>query len=572
MSLFDRIANIFRPQLDPEPTIAPARRYVRLWRFAVSITSVIAIVPLAFMTLVNYYQDQRAYRAEMSHQISLILNTTKNTLEFIIEERQSVLSLLVRQKDFFELSNDDSLRATLINLKNSFGGFVDLGIIDSDGIQRYYTGPYDLKGKNYRDQPWFHEVCLRGVHVSDVFMGYRNFPHFIIAIKRDIADGNFFILRATVDMELINNQIYALDLDKSTDVFIINKDGILQTDSKFMGKELEDSGIRIPLHSRNKINILESRSKAKRISYGYAFINNSPFIIYASTQLENPFKHWISRRAELLWFLGVTIIVIVVIIIYRSTYMVNRLRTSDERRAKALHNIEYTNKMATIGRMAASVAHEINNPLAIINEKAGLLKDIVSHTEDFPRKDKSYSLLTAIEDSVERCSKVTHRLLGFSRRMEVKKEVIDVENLMVEVAGFLGKEAEHRNITINFDFGDNLPTLESDRGQLQQVFLNILNNAVAAVPDGGRINIKAAQINEGFVDITISDNGSGILPENLKNIFEPFFSTKGEFGTGLGLSITKDIVEKLAGKINVNSEVGVGTDFTVSLPVRKQAI
>ena len=265
----------------------------------------------------------------------------------------------------------------------------------------------------------------------------------------------------------------------------------------------------------------------------------------------------------------VAMIVIFIIVVYRSTYMVNRLRDSDERRAKAFHNIEYTNKMATIGRMAASVAHEINNPLAIINEKAGLLKDIVSFDQNFPKKEKSLNQLDAIEKSVERCSKVTHRLLGFSRRMDMHKELIDLEHLLKEVVGFMAKEAEHRSISINYNIDDALPAVESDRGQLQQVFLNIINNGVAAVKDGGSIDISAHRENNDMVKVGIKDNGVGISKENLKNIFEPFYSTKGEFGTGLGLSITNDIIEKLGGKIEVESELNRGTKFSISLPVRQ---
>jgi signal transduction histidine kinase len=118
---------------------------------------------------------------------------------------------------------------------------------------------------------------------------------------------------------------------------------------------------------------------------------------------------------------------------------------------------------------------------------------------------------------------------------------------------------------------EDLPTIESDRGQLQQVFLNILSNAIAAVDDGGRIDISAKLEDEDTVAITIADNGPGIPEEHLKRIFEPFFSTKAEYGTGLGLSITFGLVEKLGGRIDVQSEVGHGASFTVRLPVTRQS-
>ncbi len=572
MALYDRVTSHFRPKEPEGPSIAPADRYRKLWRFAIMITSAITLVPLAVMTLFNFYDDQKAYNTEMEYRISQILSNTKRTLEFIVEERRSALTMVIIEKSFDELCNKEYLNVTLLNLKTAFSGFIDLGVIDSKGDQICYSGPYNLEGKNYREQPWFQEVSLRGVYVSDVFMGFRNFPHFVITIKQDKIGGDFFVLRATIDMELINQQIYSIDLDDATDAFIVNQHGTLQTASKFYGNVLDEPGISISLHSRKNIVIDHSKIDGRNAIKGYTYIEGTPFILMAGTKLGNPLRHWISRRSEMIWFLLITIVVVLLVIIYRTTYMVNRLRASDERQAKAFHSMEYTNKMATIGRMAASVAHEINNPLAIINEKAGLLKDIVSFTEEFPKKDKSLGLLTAVENSVERCSKVTHRLLGFSRRLDIRKELIDLEILMNEVVGFVGKEAEHRNINIDISMDKNVPSIESDRGQLQQVFLNIVNNSVAAVTDGGKIDISIVSAEVNFVAVVVTDNGSGIPKENLKNIFEPFFSTKGEFGTGLGLSITKDIIEKLGGRIDVKSQVNKGTSFTATLPLKSTSV
>jgi two-component system NtrC family sensor kinase len=173
--------------------------------------------------------------------------------------------------------------------------------------------------------------------------------------------------------------------------------------------------------------------------------------------------------------------------------------------------------------------------------------------------------------SVGRCKKITHRLLGFARHMEIQNESIDLEVLLREVLDFLEKEAEYRDLTVDFEVDPDLPTIVSDRGQLQQVFLNILNNAFAAVSDGGQIGIKIALESSDRVAVTVSDDGIGIAQEHLERIFEPFFTTKKTSGTGLGLSITYGIVKKLGGEIRVQSEVGEGTSFTVSLPVSREA-
>ena len=163
---------------------------------------------------------------------------------------------------------------------------------------------------------------------------------------------------------------------------------------------------------------------------------------------------------------------------------------------------------------------------------------------------------------------MTHRLLGFAKRMEVAKEPIALDKLLEEVVSFQRTEIVHRNIKIEYHFPDVAPPIESDRGKLQQVFLNIIGNALAAVEEGGLIEARLVHIDAEHLAVVITDNGTGISEADLKNIFEPFYSTKGEFGTGLGLSITRDIVTKLGGTIDVHSKLGRGTSFIVTLPIK----
>jgi len=546
-------------------------RYRRLWKYSVSLTALVSLAPLIIMTVVNYYQYQKVLRVEMIHPISQLASNTKRSLESFIEERISALNLIIHDKSFEDLADQEKLIAVFGNMKNSFGGFVDLGLINAEGYQRTYVGPYELKGKNYRDQDWFHEVSLRGVYVSDVFMGYRNFPHFVIAVKNERAGGSFYVLRATIDAETpIQKIISPLDLRPSTDVFVINREGILQTSSRFHGRILERSSVVAPPFS-SRPEVLEGHTREGQ-SYllGYAYIERTPFILMIVAQPQALMKNWLSVRRDLIWFLIGSMVLILLVILWGSTYMVSRLREADLKRAALLHNAEYTNKMASIGRLAAGVTHEINNPLAIINEKAGLVKDLALLTEDFPQKEKIIKIIDSLLANVERCSTITHRLLGFAKRMDVHLETINLELLIREVLGFLEKEASYRDISVDFHIPEGFPSIQSDRGQLQQVFLNIINNAFAAVGEGGKIDISMREERDGdAVAVTIKDNGHGISEEDLKRIFEPFFTTKKEGGVGLGLSITYGIVEKLGGRISVESKVGQGTGFTVILPAQK---
>jgi two-component system NtrC family sensor kinase len=171
---------------------------------------------------------------------------------------------------------------------------------------------------------------------------------------------------------------------------------------------------------------------------------------------------------------------------------------------------------------------------------------------------------------VARAKKITHRLLSFGRRMEPVSEKVDLNQTLHETIDFLENEARYRNIDIQTDLAENLPTVTSDPSQLQQVFLNILNNGIDAIGKNGQIAIKTFSIAQSRqVAIEIADNGPGMPKEVLDKIFDPFFTTKevGK-GTGLGLSISYSIIEKLGGRIMVASEPNKGTTFTIYLPAR----
>jgi two-component system NtrC family sensor kinase len=230
--------------------------------------------------------------------------------------------------------------------------------------------------------------------------------------------------------------------------------------------------------------------------------------------------------------------------------------------------------MAALGKMAAGIAHEVNNPLAVIKEKVGWVKDLLVE-EDIAKSvnfKEFQDAMTKIESHVERAKKVIHRLLGFARRMEPVEEKVDINKILRETIGFLENDARYKSIEIKTNFSEKLPETISDSSQIQQVFLNILNNAVDAIGKDGEIQIRTDCVlkdKEKEIEVCISDNGPGIPNEMLQRIFDPFFTTKevGR-GTGLGLSISYSIVEKLGGRIMVASEVGKGATFTIYFPVR----
>ena len=373
-------------------------------------------------------------------------------------------------------------------------------------------------------------------------------PHLVIAVKHQLADGSYHILRATLDTERFNQLISGLEISGLGDALLINHRGALQTPSRLYGPVLQDIALPIPTFS-SKTEVLEERDlKGEPLIVGFAYIADSPFILMIVKQRKELMKEWYWTRVELLGFLALSIAVILVVILGTATYLVEQIYLADQRRVAMLHKVEYANKMASIGRLAAGVAHEINNPLAIINEKAGLIKDIFSFKKEFQAEPRLIALMDSIIASVERCAAVTRRLLRFARHLEVSIQTIHLEELVREVLGFMGKEAEYRSIKVSVQVQGEIPPFESDQGKLQQIFLNIINNAFAAMEDGGRLDITLERVDENSVSASFADTGHGIPEEDLKRVFEPFFTTKAsKGGTGLGLSITYGLVQELGG-------------------------
>ncbi|MBN1847054.1 MAG: sensor histidine kinase [Deltaproteobacteria bacterium] len=574
MTIKDKILFPFKNQAVDTPSDPRYLfNYRWIWKLAVLLLSGVALVPLIFITIVDYQVTQHAIESEFELRTTQVVSNTRRAISFFLSERKSALSYIVHDHTFKQLNDPERLSIILDNLKKSFGGgFVDIGVIDDAGRQRGYIGPYDLEGRDYSQQEWYKQVMEHGVYISDVFLGYRQVPHMIIAVKGDEKDGTFYILRTAIGIAPFENLLSDLEMGGKGDAFLINGKGILQTPSRNYGKVLDPILLAVPQYSP-KTEILEGHSPNGRdLLVGYRFIDETPFILMIVKDKYELMKPWFKTRLNLIAFLAVSSTIILSVILAMATYMVRRMRLADEKRVMTLHEVEYANKMASIGRLAASVAHEINNPLAVINEKAGLIKDLFIYQKRYTEDPKLVGLVESILRCVKRAGIITKRLLNFARNLEATIEPINLKEVLGEVLSFLDKEAEHRSVTIMQDISDDIPLFESDRGKIQQIFLNIINNAFAAVNDGGHLDIRARLEGKTIFSITFEDDGCGIPKDDLHHVFEPFFSTKTkQGGTGLGLSITYNLVHELGGQITVSSEVGKGTRFTILLPLKMKS-
>jgi two-component system NtrC family sensor kinase len=562
------------------------RRYRKMVLVAVLSVSAVAVVPLLIMSGITYHQYQEAFRAELTRPMLRFAAAGKQSIESYLSERLSALAVVARETSLKELRDTVRLASMLGSLNQTFDGVIDLALIDEEGTQVAYAGPADSQAVSHAEDPWFREVSARGAYVSEVFLGYRDLPHIIVAIQHNDPAGTRYVLRATIDTDAFHwlvrartarrpeldpacGRCHSLGVQPFSDAFIINREGVLQSSSRLYGDVLERTPLpALPYSGQAElVDLVDAEGEPLIVSY--AHIDRSPFTLVVLSPRVALHAGWLPLRRDLLVFPAISVALILAVVVWGSIYVVSRVRDADAKRAALYHKMEYTNKMAAIGRLGAGVAHEINNPLSIITQNAGLLKDVITLSEELPPREKLVHLVNSVINAAERCGGITHRLLGFARHMEVQWETIDLDVLLREVLEFLGKEATYRDIQIEFKYPEAPPPIVSDRGQLQQVFLNIINNAFAAVEAGGRIEIGIDQVGDDAVAVTIADDGVGIPEEQLGHIFDPFFTTKKGAGTGLGLSITYGIVQKLRGHISVESKVGEGTSFTVTLPIRR---
>jgi two-component system NtrC family sensor kinase len=242
------------------------------------------------------------------------------------------------------------------------------------------------------------------------------------------------------------------------------------------------------------------------------------------------------------------------------------LQTSLREQERAQEQLIQAEKMAALGRLAASIAHEINNPLQ------GVLGCMLLSQEELHgqfRRQKLVNHLEVAVSEVRRVSDIVRRMHDFYRHARTELVTVDVHQVLESVLTLSGKQLQHSDVTVVRDYAPDLSPIQANPDHLKQVFLNLVLNAVDAMPDGGTLRVATRNRPDAeppAVQIAFHDTGEGMPPEVSERLFEPFFTTKGS-GSGLGLSISYGIIESHNGQITVDSQEGEGSTLTVELPV-----
>ena len=318
-------------------------------------------------------------------------------------------------------------------------------------------------------------------------------------------------------------------------------------------------------------------SRGDEYLFATTWLQEKPWVLVVRQETADAFRSLRSATVPIILIMILGGVTITILAYTLTRQIIRRMRRMDEEKLQLGKQLVRATRMAELGQMAAGFAHEINNPLQIMKSDGALIQMIFSDLKKNGRLEESdmrefEETLDQLKLQIERCSKITQAILEFGRKSEPTQQDVDLVAFIPQVTSMIDKKASVQGIRLKKEISERTPLLRADPAQLQQVLLNLLNNAIDAITDrhgceGGELTVRAGPGEDGRLSISVKDNGAGMSQENLKRIFTPFFTTKppGK-GTGLGLYVCYGIIEGMGGTMEVTSEMGVGTTFVIHLP------
>jgi len=552
--------------------------YKSLTRKMILTVIIVSFTPMILVSGAILYQFHVSYHEKVADHLEELVKKHKKSIDQFLNEKLGEIRFVAQNSELENLCKESYLERQLATLQQELDPvFVDLGMVNSKGLQIAYAGPFKLGKAQYSEAEWFKQAIQSQYFISDVFLGLRGLPHFIVAVRKS-SQGEHWIFRATIDFMAFNNLVENVRIGKTGFAFIVNREGKCQTKpcldiipSKTNYMNLLKNGNR----DIRKIYIVEAKDDfGKKNIYTSAFLKSGNWMLICQQNKSDAYSdlYRAKKIAALIFLLGGVGIITMAILLSRR--MVIHIAQADREKDMMNQQVIETGKLATVGELAAGIAHEINNPVAIMVEEAGWMEDLLEDEEIKENLEEFQRALKQINTQGKRCKEITHKLLSFARKTDSRIQVVLMNDLIKDAIGLAEQTAKYSKITIHTNLEENIPFIQASQTEIQQVFLNLINNAVDAMDSkgGGTIDITSRLDGDAIV-VDFADNGPGIHRNNLARIFDPFFTTKpvGK-GTGLGLSICYGIIKKMGGEIYVQSVVDQGTTFSIHIPIPKDLI
>lgn len=526
-------------------------------------------IPLLLLAVFFHIQYRQITAQSQQAHLEVLAEHQAATLSLFLRERQTNLANVIDDPDFRKESTRKAfLDNALEKLRMTSDAFIDLGVVDGSGMLREYAGPVQfLAPVNYSGDVWFQNLLApaKDAVITDVYLGFRNLPHFTIAVKRKF-EGRDVVLRSALSPEKINAFISTLEGAQEVHASVINASGVFQVVTPKVGIPLKKSPYQTPQSPlRGYVPATDHGSAA---DYAYSWLGEVPWTLIVEDAKRRNVASFMGMPSSILLITVCVFVFMGIVIIIRARQVVRKQLAHEKTEAELSGQLAQAAKLASVGELAAGIAHEINNPLAIIAEEVGVLKDSLDPTlpeDDEPLDQNEH--LDIIHQAVFRCRDITRKLLTFVRKTDIRIEPHHPHDILNEVIeGMLGNEIMMANIEVKRRFDARVQTIMTDRNQLVQVIVNIVKNAIDAMSRGGLLTVRTIHEDEHLV-IGVIDTGCGMSREQLESAFVPFFTTKepGK-GTGLGLSVSFSIIKNFGGDIYIESEPDKGTTITVMMP------
>jgi two-component system NtrC family sensor kinase len=556
------------------------RHYRSLLRNVVITILLTAITPTVVVSMFIFTEFRTSYQKKVYEHLDLLARKHKRSIDMFLEEKLMDIRMLANANRFEDLSDGATLNRKFIEMQRAFDrSFVDVGVVDHEGRQIAYAGPHGLTGVSYAATDWFKQAIGNSYFISDVFKGLRGAPHFIVTV-RNAHDGKPWILRATIDFGEFNNLVEHLRIGETGFAFILNKFGQFQTnpvsdvETDELIKLIKDIG---PTE-RPRLIPQKKTPAGQEVLLAISYLKKGDWVMVLQQEVEDAFADLKNAQRIALLIILIGSLGIIAASLIMSQRLISRISRADEEKEIAdkekdmmSQQVIETGKLASIGELAAGIAHEINNPVAIMIEEAGWIQDLLEEEEfeDSENREELFRALKQINTQGKRCKEITHKLLSFARKTDSRVIEIAIGEMLEEIVSLSSQRAKYSNVEIHSQVEKNLPPISASETEMQQVFLNLVNNALDAMEKTGGKILLTARVKGNEIIVTVNDNGPGIAEANLARIFDPFYTTKpvGK-GTGLGLSICYGIVKKIGGDIEVRSQKGQGTTFEIRIPCR----